>query len=262
MERRKIVAAIIKIANELDEMGMYAEANQLTKVAQAAGSQFMQGLRDIGEGTARGIKGLGRDIGKGLSSGYEATKQGFSDAGEVLGNMGSEAGYNLGADQREYEMGYANVSNQRIDSQIVALQDLVRQKNKAAVSKKADEIYGIIQEKVNMIQGGSGAQTTSAKNEINNLKAKQLQVMKLRDTFKRGSDATSDVRANEGQFRTPPADLKAFIDNRARGNNLTKAQLYEMAVAEKGDNFANSMAAYLTSQGYLTREQIVKPTGR
>ena len=97
MERRKIVAAIIDIANQLDEMGMYSEANQLTKVAQAAGSQFMKGLRDIGEGTARGIKGLGRDINEGL----RGVSQGFSDAGELLGNMGSEAGYATGATHRQ-----------------------------------------------------------------------------------------------------------------------------------------------------------------
>lgn len=250
MERRKIVAAIIDIANQLDEMGMYSEANELTKVAQAAGNQVMKGLRDIGEGTMRGMKGLGRDINEGLSS-----------AGEVLGNMGSEAGYNLGADQREFEMGYADLSNQRIDSQMEVLKDYISQNNKRGLDLKANELYGKIQEKVNLIQSRPGAQTTSAKNEINRLKAKQLQVMKLRDHFKRGSGATLHNRANEGQFGTPSPDLIAFIGNRARGNNLTKAQLYEMAVAEKGDNFANSMAAYLERQGY-DRNEIVKPTGR
>ena len=254
MERRKIVAAIIDIANQLDEMGMYAEANQLTKVAQSAGTpgnQVMKGFRDIGEGTARSIKGLGRDINEGLSS-----------AGEVLGNMGSEAGYNLGADQREFEMGYSNVSNQRIDSQIVALQDLVRMKNKAAVSKKADDIFGLIQEKVNMIQGGSGAQTTSAKNEINTLKAKQFQVMKLRDSFKPGNAAEMSSRADKGQFGSSVPEIVAFIDNRARGNNKTKAQIYEMAIQERDENFANNVSKYLTGRGYTDRNSIVKPYGR
>ena len=251
MERRKIVAAIIDIANQLDEMGMYSEANQLTKVAQAAGNQVMKGFRDIGEGTMKGIKGLGRDINEGLSS-----------AGEVLGNMGNEAGYNLGADQREFEMGYADLSNQRIDSQMEVLQDYIAQRNKEGLSQKANDLYGRIQEKVNMIQKRPGAQTTSAKNEINRLKAKQLQVMKLRDHFKRGSGATSDNRANEGQFGTPSPEIVAFVSNRAKSNNLTKAQLYEMAVAEKGENFANSVASFLTGQGYRNRTDIVKPYGR
>jgi hypothetical protein len=251
MERRKIVAAIIDIANQLDEMGMYSEANQLTKVAQAAGNQVMKGLRDIGEGTARGIKGLGRDINEGLSS-----------AGEVLGNMGSEAGYNLGADQREFEMGYADLSNQRIDSSMEVLQDYINQRNKEGLSQAANALYRRIQEKVNMIQTRPGAQTTSAKNEINRLKAKQLQVMKLRDHFKRGSGATMDNRANEGQFGTPSPEISAFINNRAKGNNLTKAQIYEMAVAEKGENFANNVASFLTGQGYKDRNSIVKPYGR
>ena len=262
MERRKIVAAIIDIANQLDEMGMYSEANQLTKVAQAAGSQFMKGLRDIGEGTVRGIGGLARDTGNALKGTYDATKQGLSDAGEVLGNMGSEAGYNLGADQREFEMGYADLSNQRIDSSMEVLQDYINQKNKEGLSQLANALYGRIQEKVNMIQTRPGAQTTSAKNEINRLKAKQLQVMKLRDHFKRGSGATMDNRANEGQFGTPSPEISAFISNRAKGNNLTKAQIYEMAVAEKGENFANNVASFLTGQGYKDRNSIVKPYGR
>lgn len=262
MERRQIVAAIVKIANELDEMGMYSEANQLTKVAQAAGNQVMKGLRDTFEGTARGIKGLGRDIGKGIGSGYDAAKQGVSDAGELLDNMSSEAGYNLGADQREFEMGYADLSNQRIDSQMEVLQDYIAQRNKEGLSQKANDLYGRIQEKVNMIQKRPGAQTTSAKNEINRLKAKQLQVMKLRDHFKRGSGATSDNRANEGQFGTPSPEIVAFVSNRAKSNNLTKAQLYDMAVAERDENFANSVATFLTGQGYRNRTDIVKPYGR
>ena len=102
----------------------------------------------------------------------------------------------------------------------------------------------------------------SAKNEINRLKAKQLQVMKLRDHFKRGSGATMDNRANEGQFGTPSPEISAFINNRAKGNNLTKAQIYEMAVAEKGENFANNVASFLTGQGYKDRNSIVKPYGR
>ena len=265
MERRKIVAAIIDIANQLDEMGMYSEANQLTKVAQAAGTpgnQVMKGLRDIGEGTVRGIGGLARDTGNALKGTYDATKQGLSDAGEVLGNMGSEAGYNLGADQREFEMGYADLSNQRIDSSMEVLQDYINQRNKVGLSNLANALYGRIQEKVNMIQTRPGAQTTSAKNEINRLKAKQLQVMKLRDHFKRGSGATMDNRSNEGQFGTPSPEISAFISNRAKGNNLTKAQIYEMAVAERDENFANSVASFLTGQGYKDRNSIVKPYGR
>lgn len=262
MERRQIVAAIVKIANELDQMGMYSEANELTKVAQAAGSQFMKGLRDIGEGSMRGITGLGKDVAKGVGSGYDAARQGVSDVGEVLDNMGSEAGYNLGADQREFEMGYADLSNQRIDSQMEVLKDYIRQNNKEGLSFKANDLYGKIQEKVNMIQSRPGAQTTSAKNEINRLKAKQLQVMKLRDHFKRGSGATMSTRANEGQFGTPSPEIVAFVDNRARGNNKTKAQIYEMAMAERDENFANSVASFLTGQGYRNRTDIVKPYGR
>lgn len=268
MNKKVIVAKLVSIANELDEMGLYNEANTLTKVAQAAGNKFMEGLRGIGEGargigegTYRGITGLGRDIGRGLDSAYETTKQGFSDAGELLENMGSEAGYNLGADQREFEMGYANISDQRINSQIEALKDLVRQKNKRAVSQKAEDINALIEEKINIIQKSPGAQTTSAKNQVVSLRAKQFEVRKLRDSFKPGSGADIGARANVGQFGVPTAELVAFISNRAKGNNKTKAQIYEMALQERDENFANNVAKYLERQGY-TRDMIVKPYGR
>jgi len=262
MNKKVIVAQLVSIANELDEMGLYNEANTLTKVAQAAGNKFMEGLRGIGEGTARGIRGLGRDIGKGLDSAYEATKQGFSDAGELLENMGAESGYNLGADQREFEMGYANISNQRIDSQIEALKDLVKQKNKQAVSQKANEINSLIEEKINIIHKSPGAQTTSAKNQVASLRAKQYEVRKLRDSFKPGSGADIGARANEGQFGVPVPELVAFISNRAKGNDKTKAQIYEMALQERDENFANNVAKYLERQGYRDREMIIKPYGR
>jgi hypothetical protein len=35
-----------------------------------------------------------------------------------------------------------------------------------------------------------------------------------------------------------------------------------MAVAERGENFANSVASFLTEQGYRNRTDIVKPYGR
>lgn len=262
MERRKIVAAIIDIANQLDEMGMYSEANQLTKVAQAAGNKVLEGFGNIYEGISRGVGGLARDTGKALKGTYDATKQGVSDAGELLDNMGSEAGYNLGRGQREFEMGYADLSDQRIDSSMEVLRDYIAQNNKEGLSQAANALYRRIQEKVNMIQTRPGAQTTSAKNEINRLKAKQLQVMKLRDHFKRGSGATMDNRSNEGQFGTPAPEIVAFVSNRAKSNNLTKAQIYDMAVAERDKNFANNVASYLTGQGYRNRTDIVKPYGR
>ena len=106
-----------------------------------------------------------------------------------------------------------------------------------------------------------GAQTTSAKNEIVALRQKQFEVRKLRDSFKPGSGSTTGRRSNEGQFNTPVPEIIAFIDNRARKTNLTKAQIYDMAVAERGPEFANSVASHLEGRGYQ-RDQIVKPYGR
>jgi hypothetical protein len=252
MERRQIVAAIVKIANQLDEMGMYSEANELTKVAQAAGNKILEGFGNIYEGVSRGVGGLARDTGKALKGTYDATKQGVSDVGEVLDNMGAESGYNLGRGQREFEMGYADLSDQSIDGSMEVLRDYIAQNNKEGLSQLANALYARMQAKVNMIQKRPGAQTTSAKNEINRLKAKQVQVMKLRDHFKRGSGATMDNRSNVGQFGTPSPEIVAFVSNRAKSNNLTKAQIYDMAVAERDENFANNVASYLTGQEIST----------
>ena len=258
MERRKIVAAIVEIANQLDEMGMYAEANQLTKVAQAAGNQVMKGLRDIADGTARGFQGFGRDLGKGLKGTYDAAKQGVSDVGEVLDDMGSNYGYGVGAEKREFEMGYAPTSNESINRKIEVLKTQIQQGNKSGITSTAQGINALIEEKIQTIMSQPGAQTTSAKNEIVALRQKQFEVRKLRDSFKPGSGSTTGRRSDEGQFNTPVPEIIAFIDNRARKTNLTKAQIYEMAVAERGPEFANDVASHLTSQGFQ-RDQIVKP---
>ena len=259
MERRQIVAAIIKIANELDEMGMYSEANQLTKVAQAAGSQFMKGLKDVGEGTMRGIKGLGRDIGKGLESGYEATKQGFSDAGELLKNMGSEAGYGVGSNARELGMGSANISNSRIDSQINTLKTYVdRKSDPVSVDQLARTIDSLIMEKIDAIQNGPGAQTQAAKNEVIALQQKAFQVRELRKKVQPRSGAGMAARANEGQIGQDPTYVNNWIANRIRGKQMTKGELYELAIEENGLNFANTVSQNLNDKNITRREQIVK----
>ena len=258
MERRKIVAAIVEIANQLDEMGMYAEANQLTKVAQTAGEQAARGLRDLGVGTMRGIKGFGRDLSKGLKGTYDAAKQGVSDVGEVLDSVGGEYGYGVGRDKREFEMGYAPTSNESINRKIEVLKTQIQQGNKSGITFTAQTINALIEEKIQTIMSQPGAQTTSAKNEIVALRQKQFEVRKLRDSFKPGSGSTTGRRSDEGQFNTPVPEIIAFIDNRARKTNLTKAQIFEMAVAERGPEFANDVAAHLTSQGFQ-RDQIVKP---
>ena len=255
MERRKIVAAIIDIANQLDEMGMYAEANQLTKVAQAAGNQVMKGLRDIGEGTARGIKGFGRDVGKG----FEAAKQGFSDAGEVLNNIGSEAGYGLGADQREFEMGYAPTSNAEINAQIETLRNYIERKDFDTASSEAKRIDVLISNKIQKINNGPGAGTTTAKEEVAELMRKQFEVRKLRTKVQPRSGAGVAYRGQANQMHDPKI-VNDWIYTNSVGKNLTKGQLYDLAKQEKGDSFANSMAQQLSDKNITRREQIVNPS--
>lgn len=260
MERRKIIAAIIDVANQLDEMGMYAEANQLTKVAQAAGSQFMQGLRDIGEGTARGIKGLGRDVGKGLSSGYEAAKQGFSDAGEVLGNMGSEAGYSTGAGAREIGMGYADTSSAQIDAQISTLRDYVSRNDTKSVDTLARKIDGDILRKIKMINSGPGAQTTTAKEEVAELMRKQFEIRELRKKVQPRSAVDLASRGEKGQLNSNRAFMSEWVNNRRTraGRPLTKGELYQIALNERDMNFANDVQAYLEDKHFMGRNDIVK----
>lgn len=258
MERRKIVAAIVKIANELDSIGMYEEANELTKVAQAAGSQFMKGLRDIGEGTARGIKGLGRDIGKGLSSGYEATKQGFSDAGELIGGGASNLGFGIVNPATELGLGANAISSNMIENRLRSLRETAMQNPKSAdVQARTldNDIYLKIENLQNMPGGGSQA----AKDEITKLMQKRVEVRKFFKKDLSGSGLPSDLRAQEGQLQNmDPQYVNNWIFNRTKGGNVTKEQLYEMAKKEQGEGFANSISAHLTSKGITRREQIVK----
>lgn len=261
MERRQIVAAIVKIANELDQMGMYSEANELTKVAQAAGSQFMKGLRDIGEGSMRGLTGLGRDVAKGVGSGYDAARQGVSDAGELLGNMGSESGYSTGAGAREMGMGSADTSNAQIDAQISTLRDFVsRRVDTQTVDTLARKIDGDILRKIQMINNGPGAASTTAKEEVAELMRKQFEVRQLRKKVQPRSAVDLALRSQAKQFKSDRALLNEFVNNRKirAGRPLTKGELYQMALNERDMNFANDIQGYLEDRGFMDRNDIVK----
>lgn len=255
MERRKIVAAIIDIANQLDEMGMYSEANQLTKVAQAAGRQVMKGLKDVGDGTMKGFLGLGRDINEGL----RGVSQGFSDAGELLGNMGSEAGYATGANARELGMGSAPTSNAEINAQIETLRNYIERKDFDTASYEAKRIDVLISNKIQKINNGPGAGTTTAKEEVAELMRKQFEVRKLRTKVQPRSGAGVAYRGQANQMHDPKI-VNDWIYTNSVGKNLTKGQLYDLAKQEKGDSFANSMAQQLNDKNITRREQIVNPS--
>jgi|LauGreDrversion4_2_1035121.scaffolds.fasta_scaffold426168_2 hypothetical protein len=249
MERRKIVAAIVKIANELDSIGMYEEANELTKVAQAAGSQFMKGLKDLGEGTMRGITGLGRDV-----------NEGFSAAGEVLGNMGSEAGYSTGAGAREMGMGAANISNAQIDAQIESLRTFVSRNDTKSADTLARTIDGDILRKIQVINNGPGAGTTTAKEEVAKLMRKQFEVRQLRKKVQPRSAVDLASRGEADQLKSNRTFLSEWVNNRKRraGRPLTKGELYQMAINERDMNFANDIQGYLEDKGFMGRNDIVK----
>lgn len=249
MERRKIVAAIVKIANELDSIGMYEEANELTKVAQAAGSQFMKGLKDLGEGTMRGITGLGRDV-----------NEGFSAAGEVLGNMGSEAGYSTGAGAREMGMGAANISNAQIDAQIESLRTFVSRNDTKSADTLARTIDGDILRKIQVINNGPGAGTTTAKEEVAKLMRKQFEVRQLRKKVQPRSAVDLASRGEADQLQSNRTFLSEWVNNRKRraGRPLTKGELYQMAINERDMNFANDIQGYLEDKGFMGRNDIVK----
>jgi hypothetical protein len=249
MERRKIVAAIVKIANELDSIGMYEEANELTKVAQAAGSQFMKGLKDLGEGTMRGITGLGRDV-----------NEGFSAAGEVLGNMGSEAGYSTGAGAREMGMGAANISNAQIDAQIESLRTFVSRNDTKSADTLARTIDGDILRKIQVINNGPGAGTTTAKEEVAKLMRKQFEVRQLRKKVQPRSAVDLALRGQADQLNNSNEYLSEWVNNRKRraGRPLSKVELYQIALQEKDENFANSVSSYLNDKGFKGRNDIVK----
>lgn len=249
MERRKIVAAIVKIANELDSIGMYEEANELTKVAQAAGSQFMKGLKDLGEGTMRGITGLGRDV-----------NEGFSAAGEVLGNMGSEAGYSTGAGAREMGMGAANISNAQIDAQIESLRTFVSRNDTKSADTLARTIDGDILRKIQVINNGPGAGTTTAKEEVAKLMRKQFEVRQLRKKVQPRSAVDLVSRGEADQLQSNRTFLSEWVNNRKRraGRPLTKGELYQMAINERDMNFANDIQGYLEDKGFMGRNDIVK----
>jgi hypothetical protein len=257
MERRKIVAAIVKIANELDSIGMYEEANQLTKVAQAAGAQFMKGLEEMGSATSRGIKGLGRDIGKGLQGTYDATKQGLSDAGELIGEGASNLGFGIVNPAAELGLGASEISSNMIEMRLQNLRDLARQNPKSA-DQQARALDSNIALRIENLKNMPGGGSQAAKDEVTKLMQKRVEVRKLFKKDLSGSGLPQSLRVQENQLSNTP-DINDYIYNRASKRPLTRVQLYEMAKQEHGENFANSVASQLTMKGYTDRNQIVKP---
>ena len=254
MERRQIVAAIVKIANELDEMGMYSEANELTKVAQAAGNQFLKGLRDIGEGTARGIGGLGRDI----NEGFEATKQGFSDAGELMGAGASNLGFGIVNPATEMGLGASEISSNMIENRLRSLRETAMQNPKSADSQ-ARTLDNNIKLKIENLQSMPGGGSQAGKDEITKLMQKRVEVRKFFIKDQPRSGAGLAYRGQENQLQDPKM-VNDWIYNNSVGKNLTKGQLYDLAIQEKGDSFANSMAQQLSDKNITRREQVVNPS--
>jgi len=259
MERRQIVAAIVKIANELDQMGMYSEANQLTKVAQSAGAQFMQGLRDMGEGVSRGVGGLARDTGKALKGTYDATKQGLSDAGELMGEGASNVGFGMVNPATELGLGANEISDNMIENRIQRVRDLAARHDNEGASKEASRVDSNIAIKIDNIRQGPGGGSQAAKDKITQLMQKQFEIRKYIKKDLKGTGLPMALRSQENQLSNTP-DINDYIYNRASKRPLTRVQLYDMAKQERGETFANSVAAKLSERGFTGRDQIIKPS--
>jgi hypothetical protein len=259
MERRKIVAAIVKIANELDSVGMYEEANELTKVAQAAGAKFMEGLRDMGEGVSRGIGGLARDTGKALKGTYDATKQGLSDAGELMSGGASNVGFGMVNPATELGLGASEISDNMIENRIQRVRNLAARHDNEGASNAAQEVDSNIDIKINNIRQGPGGGSQAAKDKITQLMQKQFEIRKYIRKDLKGTGLPMALRAQENQLSNTP-DLNDYIYNRVSKRPMTRVQLYDMAKQEHGETFANSVAAKLSERGFTGRNQIIKPS--
>jgi len=242
-------------------MGMYSEANELTKVAQAAGSpgsQTMRGFRDIADGTARGIKGLGRDVGKGIGRGYDAARQGLSDAGELMGEGASNLGFGMANPATELGLGASEISDNMIENRIQRVRDLAARHDNEGASKEASLVDSNIAIKIDNIRQSPGGGSQAAKDKITQLMQKQFEIRKYIKKDLKGTGLPMALRSQENQLSNTP-DINDYIYNRASKRPLTRVQLYDMAKQEHGDNFANSVAAKLSEKGYTDRNQIVKP---
>jgi hypothetical protein len=260
MERRKIIAAIVEIANELDNIGMYEEANQLTKVAQAAGQQFMQGLRDMGRGVQRGLSGAARDTANALNSGLQTARQGLSDVGEVVGGNMANKGFNAvnPAVELGLNAGGSGMSDNQIAADIEIIKDYLARGDQKRANDEAYKIEGNIMKKIKNIQAMPFGQSQAGKDAITKLMQQQFQVRQVVKTLPKGTAIPATNRANAGQMGTSNAEMQNFITKARQSGAKTKADIYNMALQQKGPNFANNVAADLQSNGYGGRNDVVK----
>jgi len=260
MERRKIIAAIVEIANELDNIGMYEEANQLTKVAQAAGNQFMQGLRDMGTGAARGMVGGLKDIGKNIGRGYDIARQGLSDVGELAGGNIANRGFNAvnPAVELGLNAGGSGMSDNQIAADIEIIKDYLARGDQKRANDEAYKIESNIMKKIKNIRALPFGQSQAGKDAVTKLMQQQFQVRQVVKTLPKGTAIPAINRANAGQMGTSNPEMQNFITKARQQGAKTKADIYNMALQQKGPNFANNIAADLSFNGYGGRDSIVK----
>ena len=244
MDKRKITAQLMDIANELDAYGMYEEADKLTKLAQNEG--FLGGLKQTGRGivetgkglynTGAGLFGASYQAGKDLG---EAAREGFKD---LVGSNAAAAAQMQGSFS-----GFGVEDIKRLTQQ--AKFEMSRNKPQLAEQYANEAVMTADKLLARMPPAGSSTAANNARSQVQQLvleaRGISRQLAGPRGAYQIGA------RAQEGQLKTSREEVNNWIANRLRTTpGLTKKQLYDMALAEKDMNFANNVASFLVDKGF------------
>ena len=244
MDKRKITAQLMDIANDLDSYGMYEEADKLTKLAQNEG--FLGGLKQTGRGivetgkglynTGAGLFGASYQAGKDLG---EAAREGFKD---LVGSNAAAAAQMQGSSS-----GFGVEDIKRLTQQ--AKFEMSRNKPQLAEQYANEAVMTADKLLARMPPVGSSTAANNARSQVQQLvleaRGISRQLAGPRGAYQIGA------RSQEGQLKTSREEVNNWIANRLRATpGLTKKQLYDMALAEKDMNFANNVASFLVDKGF------------
>jgi hypothetical protein len=112
--------------------------------------------------------------------------------------------------------------------------------------------------KIKNIQSMPFGQSQAGKDAVTKLMQQQFQVIQVVKTLPKGTAIPAVNRANAGQMGTSNPEMDNFITKARQSGAKTKADIYNMALQQKGANFANNVAAKLDDSGYGGRNDVVK----
>jgi hypothetical protein len=227
--KKELLVKISKAADELEELGFDKEASALTKVMQKIAQMPAMGTNAVMSSLDNATAGLQQVLG---ALGNLAAGTGRMEV-SALQQLWGVATLPVQVGQELVNMGVSAVTQPYI-SQIQTLQT------------QNTQLY---QTMVNLLRQGNTTTAQQVANQMLPGVQKQLQLTKgVSDMLKQ--------RMQAGQFKADPALMQRYFDFAAQ-NRMNLRQLYEHALKNNSENFANNLMAVAKAKGIVDQNTVI-----